>query len=161
MTILCCKNVARKVPINYILLTVFTLCQAFFFAWVASQYTVESTLVAGGMTIAMTIAITVYAMRTKSDFTVCGSLFFVLSVGMIMFVTLGIFMGSSLGYWHRFISVIFVIIYGLYLIFDVQLIAGGRSHEISLDDYVIGALLLYVDIMMIFLELLKIFGSRK
>ena len=116
---------------------------------------------AGGMTVAMTIAITFYAMKTKSDFTVCGSLFFVLSIGMLMFVTLGIFMGSSFGYWHRFISVIFVIIYGLYLVFDVQLIAGGRSHEISLDDYVIGALLLYVDIMMIFLELLKIFGSRK
>ena len=37
--IMCCRQVARKVPTNYILLTVFTLCQAFFFSWVAAQYT--------------------------------------------------------------------------------------------------------------------------
>ena len=29
-----------------------------------------------------------------------------------------------------------------------------------MEDYVVGALLLYVDIMMIFLELLKLFGSK-
>ena len=36
--IVCCKNVARKTPTNYILLFVFTLCQAFVFAFICSNY---------------------------------------------------------------------------------------------------------------------------
>ena len=57
-------------------------------------------------------------------------------------------------------SAIMVIIYGLYVIYDTQLIAGGGQHELSMDDYVIGAMILYVDIMMMFLELLRLFGDR-
>ena len=34
--IMCCRTVARKVPTNYILLVVFTLCQTFFFCWVVA-----------------------------------------------------------------------------------------------------------------------------
>jgi FtsH-binding integral membrane protein len=29
-----------------------------------------------------------------------------------------------------------------------------------MDDYIVGAMILYMDIMMIFLELLKIFGNK-
>ena len=60
-------------------------------------------------------------------------------------------------WWHPVITGLIVIIYGLYIIYDTQLIAGGRKHELSLDDYVIGALILYIDIIMLFLELLRLF----
>ena len=36
ITIICCRDVARKVPTNYVLLTIFTLCQAFFFSFVTA-----------------------------------------------------------------------------------------------------------------------------
>ena len=63
-------------------------------------------------------------------------------------------------WWHPFVSAILVVFYGLYLIYDTQLIAGGRQHSLSYDDYIVGALLIYVDIMMLFLELLRLFGDR-
>ena len=107
----------------------------------------------------MTVALTVYAMKTKTDFTVCGSLFFCIFVGMLMLMFVSIFL-SFASWWHPVVSTVLVIIYGLYLVYDTQLIMGGKSHQLSIDDYVIGALLLYVDIMMIFLELLKLFGSK-
>jgi len=152
--------VARKVPINFILLGIFTVCQAFFFCYAAAQFTPESSLMAGGMTAGMTVALTIYAMYTKTDFTVCGSLFFVISAGMLLLMLFSLFM-SFATWWHPLVASILVMVYGLYLVFDIQLIAGGRSHEISLDDYVLGALLIYVDIMMIFLELLKLFGTQR
>ena len=114
---------------------------------------------AGGMTAAMTIALTVYAANTKTDFTMCGSLFYIMTIGMLLLVVMSLFM-TFVEWWHPLISAIFIMFYGLYLVFDIQLIAGGRSHELSLDDYVIGALLIYVDIMMIFLELLRLFGEK-
>ena len=33
---------------------------------------------------------------------------------------------------------------------------GGTKHELSLDDYIIGALMLYIDIIGLFLELLRL-----
>jgi len=114
---------------------------------------------AGGMTAAMTVALTIYAFTTKTDFTVCGSLFFCLSIGLLLLCLFSIFM-CFVTWWHPFVSALLVVFYGLYLIYDTQLIAGGKSHQISLDDYIVGALLLYVDIMMLFLELLRLFGDR-
>lgn len=159
-TILCCRSVARKVPVNYMILAFFTACQAFFFSWVCTQYSTESAILAAGMTLFMTISLTIYAYCAKTDFTVCGSLFFVLSIGMIMLALFSMLISFNT-WWHPMMAAISVVIYGLYLIFDTQMIAGGRSHEISMDDYVLGALLLYVDIMMLFLELLRLFGNRK
>ena len=62
--------------------------------------------------------------------------------------------------WYPFAAGFGVIIGGLFLLIDTQLIVGGRRHELSIDDYVVGALILYLDIIYIFLELLKLFGNR-
>ena len=117
MMLLCCRGFARKVPVNYILLTLFTLCMTFFFSFVASLYTAQSCLTAGGMTLGMTIAITVYALCTKTDFTACYGLFFCITVGMLMLMFVSIFV--SFTFWHTpVMSAVFVVLYGLYLIYD-------------------------------------------
>ena len=157
--ILCCKSMARKVPTNYLLLFIFTSLFSFFFMYVSSLYDVTDVLTAAGMTLGMTVAITLFAFWTKTDFTVCGSLFLCLAIGMLCLGLVSIFCTFS-SWWYPLVSAICVVIYGLYLIFDTQLIAGGRRHELSVDDYVVGALLIYTDIMMIFLELLKLFGNK-
>ncbi|CAD8126093.1 unnamed protein product [Paramecium sonneborni] len=51
-----------------------------------------------------------------------------------------------------------------FLIYDTQLIVGEHSYYLSVDDYTIAALLLYVDIVILFLKILEIllyiFGKR-
>ena len=44
---------------------------------------------------------------------------------------------------------------------DVQLIAGKGRHHIKHDDYIVGAMMIYVDLIQIFLLLLQLFGSKK
>ena len=157
--ILCCKSVARKTPTNYILLFIFTVCQAFVFASFCSHYPSSDVVTAAGMTAAVTVALTFYACTTKTDFTMCGGLFFILGMALICLCIVSFFMTFA-AWWHPFLSALLVIFYGLYLIYDTQLVAGGGQHELSYDDYIVGALLIYVDIMMLFLELLKLFGDR-
>ena len=157
--IVCCKSVARKTPTNYILLFIFTACQAFVFSVICSFYSAADCLTAAGMTAAVTVALTFYACTTKTDFTVCGGLFFILSIALLCLILFSWVMTFA-AWWHPFVSALLVVFYGLFLIYDTQLIAGGRKHELSFDDYIVGALLLYVDIMMLFLELLKLFGNR-
>ena len=157
--ILCCKSVARKTPTNYILLFIFTMCQAFVFASICSHYPSSDVVTAAGMTAAVTVALTFYACTTKTDFTMCGGLFFILGMALICLCVVSFFMTFA-AWWHPFLSALLVVFYGLYLIYDTQLVAGGGQHELSYDDYIVGALLIYVDIMMLFLELLKLFGDR-
>lgn len=45
------------------------------------------------------------------------------------------------------------------MVYDVQLIMGGRKYELSEEEYVFGALILYVDIINLFLILLYLFGG--
>lgn len=47
-----------------------------------------------------------------------------------------------------------------YLVYDTQLLVGGRKHELSPEEHIYGALCLYYDVVMIFLALLAIFGGK-
>ncbi len=37
---------------------------------------------------------------------------------------------------------------------------GGKKYELELDEYVVGALMLYVDIIALFLEILKLLSNK-
>lgn len=58
-------------------------------------------------------------------------------------------------------AVIFGGIYTVYLLIDTQLVLGGKKHQISLDNYVMGAVIIYMDIIRLFLQLLKLLGEKK
>lgn len=59
------------------------------------------------------------------------------------------------------VAVLFALVYSLYIIVDTQLILGGKNKELSLDDYVLGSVILYTDIISLFLKLLQILGKKK
>ena len=164
--LLCCKSVARKSPSNYILLAVFTICWTFMIGVICAKYDAMIVLTAALMTMVMTISLTLYAMFTKNDFTklcgpfVCMGLMIIIAVSILMSIISSIVFAYTSTY-IPFFSGFMVIIYGLFLLIDTQLIVGGKRHELSIDDYIIGALILYLDIIMIFLHLLKILGGNR
>ena len=53
-----------------------------------------------------------------------------------------------------------VCLMALYILIDTQLIIGGGRYKLSIDDYIIGAIILYIDIIYLFIYLLAIFGGR-
>ena len=71
---------------------------------------------AGALTAAITISLTVYAFTTKTDFTVCGGFLFICVTALIVASIIAIFIRNR--WLNLAISVIGVIIFGLYLIFD-------------------------------------------
>jgi hypothetical protein len=58
------------------------------------------------------------------------------------------------------ISVVLAFLYPLYLIYDTKMILDGDKHRISLDQYVLASLFLYLDIIGIFLDILRLLGKR-
>ena len=98
MVLLCYRNVARKVPMNYILLTLFTMCEAFAFSFICAFYTPAVTLYAASTTAALTGALTIYAFTTKTDFTMCGGLMVSICVAMFMLFIMSFFL-SWVSWW--------------------------------------------------------------
>ena len=51
---------------------------------------------------------------------------------------------------------------GILLVIDTKMIVGGkRSIKVSMDDYVMGSLMLYLDIMRMFLWILQLLAAKK
>ena len=49
------------------------------------------------------------------------------------------------------------IIYGFYVMIDLRMIA----EKIEIDDYILGAITLYLDLITLFIHILRIFGKIK
>jgi FtsH-binding integral membrane protein len=147
----CCRETARSVPTNYILLFSFTLCMSFYCFLLCSFYDTSLVISAALLTFGATVGLTVYAARTKTDFTFCGAFLFAF---LFILVLTGI-----LFFWVHF-SVLYlmlgVLVYSLYLIYDTQLIIGGKTFQYSVDDYCLAALNLYIDIIYMFIKILQI-----
>ncbi len=155
----CFHSIARAVPVNYILLTVFTVCEAYLVAGICVFYTANSVIAAAGMTAGLTIVLTMYAFWTKRDFTVFGGAICIVSFALMCVIFMSAFMDFP-SWWHPVLSAVLVILYGFFLIYDTQLLAGGHKYSLDLDEYILGAMMIYIDIIMIFVELLKLFGDR-
>jgi FtsH-binding integral membrane protein len=135
------------------------------------MYTPESVLLSAVATLAATLGVTFYALTTKTDFTSMGNsvtgnfinkkafgfalfniLFWVSLVNIFLvqspFATLAIAWGMG-------------IVYTIYLIVDTQMVLGGKNKSLTLDNYALGAMIIYADIIQLFLQILKILGKKK
>lgn len=152
--IFCFRKLARTVPINYILLSGFTLCEAYLVSFVCGISDPKLVLMAAAMTCGIVLSLTLYAWTTKTDFTVMGSMIFVLSCIMLLF---GIFVLFTQ---NRVINIIYsclgVFAFSIYLVYDTQLIVGNHQNKLEIDDYILGSIMLYLDIINLFLHILNL-----
>ena len=145
--LLCCR-LGRSVPINYILVTIFTICLSTMVGFIAAQYEPRVVTAAAVCTAGMVIGITVYAFTTKNDFTVCGPALFVIGFAFAFILPFFFMWTNTLQLVYAYLG---VILFSFYLLFDTQLIMGGKRYEIDIDDYIMAAMILYLDIINIFL----------
>ena len=152
----CCRETARKVPTNYILLFSFTLCMSFYLSLLCSTFDTETVISALFLTCAATIGLTVYASRTTTDFTYCGGFLFAFCFILVISFALFFWIG-----YYAFYCGLGVMLYSLYIIYDTQLILGKFGAEYNIDDYCFAALNLYIDIIYLFIRILIILGNMK
>lgn len=153
----CYKEVARSVPLNYSLLGIFTICMSYLASFTTVQFEPKIVLAAGILTAGMVLGLTVYAIQTKDDYTQLGAFMFVLSFSLLFGCLLFLFIRTY--FLYIMITLLCVILLGMFIIYDTQLIFSGHSHQFTIDDYVFAAMVLYIDIIRLFLEVLKLLGA--
>ena len=157
----CCRDLSKKVPYNYIFLLAITLCEAISCSIAASIYSFQIVALSLLLTIVTTLAITFYACTTKTDFSLCRMGLYVLFSQMFVIGLIAVLFRIKALYTFYTFGMTFMV--GIYLVYDTQLILGKLGMGYSVDDYIFATLEIYMDIIRLFLLILRILAnsSRK
>eukprot|EP00640_Fibrocapsa_japonica_P003650 CAMPEP_0113935702 /NCGR_PEP_ID=MMETSP1339-20121228/2806_1 /TAXON_ID=94617 /ORGANISM="Fibrocapsa japonica" /LENGTH=299 /DNA_ID=CAMNT_0000937943 /DNA_START=96 /DNA_END=995 /DNA_ORIENTATION=+ /assembly_acc=CAM_ASM_000762 len=144
-----------KYPTNFYLLIAFTLCMSYGVGLICAAYQASGkgmiVLEALGLTLTVFLVLTLFTMQSKWDFSfMAAGLYCCLCILMIWGIVVAI--------WHvgEFMYAVFgAILFSLYIIFDTWLI----TKKLSYDDYILGAINLYLDIINLFLFILQLLGG--
>lgn len=157
----CCTNVRRKAPMNFIFLFIFTLAESLILGVVASTYKTDAVLMAVGICAAVCLGLTLFAFQTKWDFTVMGGVLFVAVIILFLFGIVAAILPGNKTLTLVYAS-IGALIFCVYLVYDTQMIIGGKhKYSISPEEYIFAALSLYLDVINLFLYLLTIIGIAR
>jgi len=156
----CCESVRRSSPMNFIFLSIFTLAESFLLGTLSSVYDPDIVMMAVGITAAVSLGLTLFAFQTKWDFTVMGGVLFVAAIILMVFGIIAIFVpGKTIKLIYASIG---ALLFCIYLIYDTQMMMGGKhKYSISPEEYIFAALNLYLDIVQIFMYILMILGSSR
>uniref|UniRef100_A0A8C1ZHC2 Glutamate receptor, ionotropic, N-methyl D-aspartate-associated protein 1b (glutamate binding) n=1 Tax=Cyprinus carpio TaxID=7962 RepID=A0A8C1ZHC2_CYPCA len=156
LVILCCGEIRRKHPWNLICLSILTLAMSYMVGVISSFYDTDVVMMAVGITVVVCFTVIVFSLQTKYDFTSCYGVLFVCFIVMLFFGIMCIFL------YHRILDLIYAsvgaLIFTCFLAVDTQLLLGNKNLSLNPEEYIFAALNLYLDIIHIFLYLLRIFG---
>jgi uncharacterized protein len=113
---------------------------------------------------AMFAVMSVYGMFTKTDLTSMGKIMFMALIGLIVASIVNIFVANSALYW--LVSYAGVIIFAGLTAYDTQRLQGmalqtSGNAAMAARLSVVGALMLYLDFINMFLFLLRIMGKQR
>jgi len=156
----CVRSLRRTFPINFILLAVFTIAESICLGMVSSLYSTESVVIAAGITALIVFFLTIFAFQTKIDFTmfrgIMGCVLFVFIIAGLVMLFVPISRTTDIIY-----GAIGALIFSVYLVIDTQMMMGGdHKFAISPEEYIFAAIALYLDIINIFLYILRIMGKK-
>eukprot|EP00090_Calanus_glacialis_P040895 TRINITY_DN7160_c0_g1_i2.p1 TRINITY_DN7160_c0_g1~~TRINITY_DN7160_c0_g1_i2.p1 ORF type:complete len:269 (+),score=50.01 TRINITY_DN7160_c0_g1_i2:42-848(+) len=157
----CVRTLRVTFPVNFILLAVFTIAESIMLGMVSTLYDTESVIIAAGVTALIVFFLTIFAFQTKIDFTMCRGV-----MGCILFVFLICGLIMLFVPYGRTMDIIYgaagALIFSVYLVIDTQMMMGGHhKFAISPEEYIFAAIALYLDIINIFLYILRIMGQKK
>ena len=148
----------RKYPINFVLLSLFTLSMASMVGMITTMYAEagagDLVLEAVAITASVFVILTIYTMQSKWDFSFLGA---GLGMGLWIMILWGFFamiFGVGVGMVY---SCIGSILFSGYIIYDTYMIAERLDPE----DYIVGAIELYLDLVNLFLYILQILSRER
>ncbi|KRX00014.1 hypothetical protein PPERSA_05516 [Pseudocohnilembus persalinus] len=153
----CFRNQARKTPNNYILLFVFTLCESYSLSYICAFTEPGTVLLAAGITFLLVVCLTTYAITTKRDITQKANLIFYAFIAVFVLAIGALFFRSHM--LNVVIAVAFLLVFSAFLVLDIQRLQGNRKFAYDIDDYIIAALDIYIDIIVMFKQLLYLLGN--
>lgn len=164
--LVCVPGVRRRVPLNYVCLAIFTMAMTYMTATISCYYDTQIVLICMGITAAVCLAISLFAIQTKFDFTACAGVIYALALVLFLFGLACLITYLVVGdeFTNHVMSCVYgglaALVFSLFLVLDTQMVVGGKNRKVVLspEEYVSGALQLYLDIVYLFWILLSLTG---
>ncbi|KAF7721051.1 hypothetical protein EC973_005516 [Apophysomyces ossiformis] len=147
---------ARSTPLNYGLLALFTLMESHLVGTVVTFYDKTIVLQALIITFGVFVALTLFTLQSKWDFSGLAPILFVGIWILILAGLVQMFIPFSKGF-ELALAIAGVVIFSGYIIFDTYLIFNRFSPE----DYIMASVSLYMDIINLFLRILQILSAMQ
>merc|ERR1719347_2312086 len=157
----CVRTLRVSFPINFILLAIFTAAESVTLGMVSMLYDVDAVLIAAGITTAIVFVLTIFAFQTKWDFTMLRGILVCVLFVFLIFGIIMIFVPQNM-YMQMVYGGLGALIFSVYLVYDTQMMMGGdHKFSISPEEYIFAALALYLEIINIFMYVLKFVGAAR
>ncbi|KAF8160722.1 UPF0005-domain-containing protein [Crassisporium funariophilum] len=141
-------------PWNFVLLSTFTLMEAFTLGIVVAFYSNVIVIQALVITLGVFIGLTLFTLQSKYDFSGMGPFLFGGLIALCMTGLVGIFIPFS-----RTMDLIFAIggclLFSGYIVYDTYTI----NRRLSPDEYIMGAISLYLDFINLFISILRLLND--
>ncbi|WP_448821882.1 Bax inhibitor-1/YccA family protein [Cetobacterium sp.] len=126
-------------------------------------YNPYSILYVLGVTSLIFVGMTIYGLKTKEDLSSYDGFFKGGLIALVIVSLLNLFLKISILGW--FISVCAVVLFTALIAYDInRIVKIFQNNNLSEEDYnkfsTIGALMLYLDFVNLFLNLLRLFGKK-
>ncbi|KRY55961.1 Protein lifeguard 1 [Trichinella britovi] len=172
-------EVRRRYPMNFVLLGVLvkrihflikinstyviihtenhvkTVSLAIMAGTIASMVKSEVVMIAATVTCLTCLLVSLLAAFVKFDLTELLFPMYVIGIGLCVYGLVLMFFHTWFGISdvsHAFYSLMIIIFFLMYLAIDIQLIMGNKKYSLSPEEYILAAMLLYVDIINIFIN---------
>lgn len=146
----------KSYPANYLILFSFTLCESYSVSYICLYYEPTSILLAWGLTASIFILLSGYVMYTGKDFSFLGAGLFaglwILIIGgfiQIIWLPNDQILNTTMAAFGALIAT-------GYILYDTSDII----YRLDPDDFIYACMSLYLDIIMLFLRLLELFGHK-
>jgi protein lifeguard len=157
------EKLRNSFPWNFLVLGIYTLAQSLIVGIFSTMYDIESVSLSMMYTLTIFLLITFYSFQPNPHFDLTvssGMLLTALSVLLLASISTGVF-GLPIN--QVFFASCFALVIGAYIIYDTQMIIGGKHHrkKFHRNEYILAALTLYQDIIGLSMEIVKILGESK
>ena len=153
------EDLGKTVPNNYIALLIITLSMSFMCSILALSYSYPIVFLSVLLTINSSIAITIYAFCTGTDWSYYRSLGSVIVSQFAGFIFMIFILDITM--LEMICCFFFTLLFGVYLVYDTQVILKKYGEVFSIDDYIFASLQIYLDVARLFIVILSTLGKAK
>ena len=153
------KRIARKVPLNYALLGLLTFGTGWSVSHLLTQMPNDIIVEAFGITGASVAGLTWYAMRTTRETVGYRAIIYSALFSFAFEILMIPFYRTSLA--NASISLVLAISTAIAILFQTDAVLGKKNASYSTDDYIQAAMNIYIEIIDLFIKVLKILNEIK
>lgn len=151
------EDLGKKVPYNYLTLLIITLSMSFMCALFALSYSFSIVFFCILLTIISSIVISAYAYSSERDFSYIKALVAVIISQFGGFIFMIFILKITM--LEKVCCFVATLLFGVYLVYDTQIILKKYGEVYSIDDYIFASLQIYLDIARLFLAILATIGK--